>query len=114
VVSSIPDFAKACALNLKDESHVFLLGLGLGECAAKEGSLKMKELTYKHCQAYSLNNVSNGFFSYSKQRKEQGEGAYAFHIILEDEFKAKNLEFLEFINTKLGVNAFVISDCQNE
>ena len=81
---------------------------------AKEGSLKLKELTYKHCQAYSLNNVSNGFFSYSKQRREQGEGAYAFHIILEDEFKQKNLEFLEFINTKLGVNAFVISDCQNE
>ena len=111
MVESIPDFAKACASKLKDESHVFLLGLGLGECVAKEGSLKLKELTYKHCQAYSLNNVSNGFFSYSKQRKEQGSGAYAFHIILEDEFKEKNLEFLEYINTKLGVNAFVISDC---
>lgn len=70
VVESIPDFAKACASKLKDETHVFLLGLGLGECVAKEGSLKLKELTYKHCQAYSLNNVSNGFFSYSKQRKE--------------------------------------------
>lgn len=74
----------------------------------------MKELTYKHCQAYSLNNVANGFFSYSKERKEKGSGAYAFHLILDDEFKTQNLEFLEFIDTKLGVNAFVISDCQNE
>ena len=57
-----------------------------------------------------MNNVANGFFSYSKQHKELG-GAYAFHIILDDEFKARNLEFLEYINTKLGVNAFVISDC---
>jgi glucosamine--fructose-6-phosphate aminotransferase (isomerizing) len=66
VVSSVTEFSKICCSKLKDEEHVFLLGLGLGECAAKEGSLKMKELTYKHCQAYSLNNVSNGFFSYSK------------------------------------------------
>lgn len=111
VVESIPEFAKACASKLKDESSVFLLGLGLGECVAKEGSLKLKELTYKHCQAYSLNNVANGFFSYSKERKEKG-GAYAFHIILEDEFKERNLEFLQYIDSKLGVNAFVISDCQ--
>jgi hypothetical protein len=57
-----------------------------------------------------LNNVANGFFSYSKEHKDKG-GAYAFHFILDDEFKQKNLEFLEYINTKLGVNAFVISDC---
>ena len=58
--------------------------------------------------------MANGFFSYSKQRKEQGSGSYAFHLILDDEFKSKNLEFLEFIDTKLGVNAFVISDCTSE
>ena len=56
------------------------MGLGLAECVAREGSLKLKELTYKHCQAYSLDNVSNGFFSYSKQHP----GTYAFFIILND------------------------------
>lgn len=59
-----------------------------------------------------MNNVANGFFSYSKQHRETG-GASAFHIILDDEFKQRNLEFLEFINTKLGVNALVISDCED-
>jgi glucosamine--fructose-6-phosphate aminotransferase (isomerizing) len=49
VVESIPEFSKACALKLKDQPSIFLLGLGLGECVAKEGSLKLKELTYKHC-----------------------------------------------------------------
>jgi len=60
-----------------------MLGLGLAEYAAKEGSLKMKELTYKHCQPYSLSNASNGFFSFSKANK----GTVAVFIILDDENK---------------------------
>jgi glucosamine--fructose-6-phosphate aminotransferase (isomerizing) len=66
VVDRVFPFAKACAQKLKDQSHIFLLGLGFGECTAREGSLKLKELTYKHCQAYSITNVANGFFSYCK------------------------------------------------
>jgi glucosamine--fructose-6-phosphate aminotransferase (isomerizing) len=36
VVTSVTPFAKACAHHLKDEAHIFLLGLGLGECTARE------------------------------------------------------------------------------
>lgn len=49
VVENVEPFAISCASQLKDQSHIFLLGLGLGECTAREGSLKLKELTYKHC-----------------------------------------------------------------
>ena len=73
----------------------------------------MKELTYKHCQAYSITNVANGFFSYCKQVKEKG-GAYAFQIILDDEYKEKALQFLQFMHSKLGVHTFVLSDCQKK
>lgn len=114
MVEDCPTFAKNCAHLLKDQAHIFLLGLGLGECVAKEGSLKLKELTYKHCQAYSLNNVGNGFFSYSKENTTNGGGAFAFYIILEDEYKVKSMEFLQFIHAKLGVHIFVISDCKTE
>ena len=79
------------------ENHVFLLGLGLAECVAKEGSLKMKELTYKHCQAYSLNNCANGFFSYAKQTPN----TCAFFIIVNDECKTKAMKHLQYMHDKL-------------
>jgi glucosamine--fructose-6-phosphate aminotransferase (isomerizing) len=49
----------------KDQKHIFLLGSGLGEVISKEGSLKLKELTYKHCQAFSFENMSNGYYSFA-------------------------------------------------
>ena len=49
VVNNCEEFSKKVAKLFMNEKHVFLLGLGLSECVAKEGSLKMKELTYKHC-----------------------------------------------------------------
>ena len=91
---------------MKDQKHIFLVGLGLAECVAKEGSLKMKELTYKHCQAYSLDNVSNGFFSFSKQNP----GTYAFFIVLDDEYKEKSFTYLKYLRTKLKANLIVLSD----
>lgn len=55
--------------------------------------------------------MANGFFSYAKQAKEAGKGAYAFFIILDDEFKEKAMESLKFMHDKLGVHLIVLSDC---
>jgi len=62
------DFSKyAVDRLLKGHKHLYLLGSGLGDIAAKEGALKIKELTYLHCQAINLANISNGgFFNYIK------------------------------------------------
>lgn len=106
MINVCPEFSKEIAQLMKNEKHIFLVGLGLAECVAKEGSLKMKELTYKHCQAYSLNNVSNGFFSFSKQNK----GTFTYFIILDDEFKDVSLRYMKYMHDKLKVNIIVISD----
>lgn len=58
--------------------------------------------------------MANGFFSYSKENKTSGGGAFAFYIILDDDYKAKAKEFLQFIHAKLGVHIFVISDCKGD
>ena len=44
-----PDFAKHVAQILKPHKHILLFGSGLAEISAKEGALKIKELTYLHC-----------------------------------------------------------------
>jgi glucosamine 6-phosphate synthetase-like amidotransferase/phosphosugar isomerase protein len=43
-----------------------LFGSGLGEAVACEGALKMKELTYIHCQAFGLADIAGSVFSYAK------------------------------------------------
>lgn len=48
---------------LKDRQSMFVLGKGSCEAIAKEGSLKIKELTYIHSEAYSTSSLKHGPFS---------------------------------------------------
>ena len=43
---------------------MMFLGQGIAECVAAEGCLRMKELTYVHCQVFSISNVANNLFNY--------------------------------------------------
>jgi len=49
------EFSKLAVQKVLPCKHLFVAGsLGLGEVAAREGALKLKELTYIHCQAIKL------------------------------------------------------------
>lgn len=76
------EFSKYVAKTvLKPYKHLFLMGSGLAEIAAKEGALKIKELTYLHCQAMNLSSkISNGFYSYLKSHPE---GSPIIFVVLE-------------------------------
>ena len=50
---------------MKGSRHIFFCGgTDLTESIAKEGALKMKELTYLHCQSLRLDNIGNNFYGY--------------------------------------------------
>lgn len=44
-------------------SSMFLLGKGTDECIAREGALKIKEITYIHAEAYSSSALKHGPFA---------------------------------------------------
>jgi glucosamine--fructose-6-phosphate aminotransferase (isomerizing) len=46
-----------------NQSSCFLLGKGISECTAKEGSLKIKEISYIHSEAYSSSSLKHGPFA---------------------------------------------------
>lgn len=48
VLEECVDFSKSVARDMRLSKHIFLVGNGLGEVVAKEGALKIKELTYTH------------------------------------------------------------------
>lgn len=54
---------KAIARMLKDESYVCFIGRGVDYCAAMEGALKLKEVSYTHCEAYAAGELKHGTIS---------------------------------------------------
>ena len=44
-------------------SNMFLLGKGNDECIAREGALKIKEISYIHCEGYSSSSLKHGPFA---------------------------------------------------
>ena len=54
--NQIKDFAK----KMYQEKDVFFLGRGIDETVAKEGSLKLKEISYIHSESYAAGELKHG------------------------------------------------------
>ena len=62
----VNDFSIAMAEQLKLAKGIMFMGQGIAEAAAHEGCLKMKELTYLHCQCFSFSNIVSNYHNYLK------------------------------------------------
>lgn len=99
---------------LKGHSHIYLLGSGLAEIATKEGALKIKELTYTHCQALNLgSNIANSFYSYMTAHPDTP----ILLTVLESGNIEGDLKVMEIIEEKIFKgqprNAVVITDIKD-
>ena len=54
------DAVKKIAESLKDEDDIFFLGRGMDFALALEGSLKLKEISYIHSEAYAGGELKHG------------------------------------------------------
>jgi len=57
------DQVKNIAQTLKDQQHMFILGKGFAEPIAREGALKIKEISYIHAEGYSGGALKHGPFA---------------------------------------------------
>jgi glucosamine--fructose-6-phosphate aminotransferase (isomerizing) len=74
-----------------DYQHLFLLGKGIMYPIAEEGSLKIKEITYLHSEAYSSSSLKHGPFSLLHSH---------FPVMIldcDDEHHSKNMNTMEEI-----------------
>jgi glucosamine--fructose-6-phosphate aminotransferase (isomerizing) len=60
---SVENIDKIVDTIFKDKSHCFLLGKGRSESVAKEGALKIKEISYIHSEGYSTSALKHGPFA---------------------------------------------------
>ncbi len=54
---------KQISATLKDEDYVCFIGRGVDYCSAMEGALKLKEVSYAHCEAYAAGELKHGTIS---------------------------------------------------
>lgn len=86
MIEECQDFSKTISAQIKHHKHIFLIGSGLGYIIAKEGALKIKELTYMHCQCLPLSQLSNSFYNYARAH----EKTPTIFIVLEEEIEKMN------------------------
>jgi len=83
--SDCRDKCKEIAKFLKNHDSMFILGKGFGFPIALEASLKIKEITYLHAEAYPSGSLKHGPFALIK------ESLPIFIILLNDEHFKINL-----------------------
>ena len=67
-LSDIKDDIIEISTQLKNYDNLFLLGKGTDEAVAKEGSLKIKEISYIHSEGYSASALKHGPFALLDER----------------------------------------------
>lgn len=62
-VVSGAEYAQRIAEALKDIDYTCFIGRGFDYCSAMEGALKLKEISYTHCEAYAAGELKHGTIS---------------------------------------------------
>ena len=83
VIGSEKEIAQIC-LEMKDASAVFFLGRNADHDAAKEGSLKLKEVSYVFSEAYPAGELKHGTLALMEQ------GIYCVMVSTDERFEEKN------------------------
>ena len=67
-LENVHDKIKTLSLEYLQYSNLFILGKGSDESIAREGSLKIKEISYIHSEAYSASSLKHGPFALLDER----------------------------------------------
>lgn len=84
----------------KDCSNVFFIGRGLDYAIAMEGSLKLKEISYIHSEAYAAGELKHGTISLIE------EGTLVFALATQDELFEKMLSNIKEVKAR---GAYVVA-----
>ena len=99
----LQDRCREVAKTLLDAEHMFVLGKGYGEAIAREGALKIKEITYLHAEGYPGGALKHGPFALIE------EGTPVILVILDDEHANHMRTAAEEVRAR-GARTIIITD----
>jgi glutamine---fructose-6-phosphate transaminase (isomerizing) len=107
ILSKVRDDCKRVAKLLVKHQTLFILGKGYGEPIAMEGSLKIKEITYTHAEAYASGALKHGPFALIEK------GTPIIFIHTDDEHYSLNDNAIHQVASR-GATVIVITDLPDE
>jgi glucosamine--fructose-6-phosphate aminotransferase (isomerizing) len=99
-LSKSQDFAK----NIFKEKDIFFLGRGIDYAAALEASLKLKEISYIHSEAYAAGELKHGTIALIEK------GINVIGIITDESLLKKTVSNIEELITRGAVSTVIVSD----
>ena len=96
---TIKDFAK----KIYQEKDVFFLGRGIDETVAKEGSLKLKEISYIHSESYAAGELKHGPIALIEN------GITVISIMTDEDLVKKTVSNIQEVITR-GAKTLVITN----
>ncbi len=94
-----------CAERLKDSEHIYFIGRGTDYALSAEGALKLKEISYIHCEAYPAGELKHGTISLIEK------GTPVIAVCLRDDVLKKTLSAIKEVKAR---GAFVIALTRKE
>jgi glucosamine--fructose-6-phosphate aminotransferase (isomerizing) len=93
-IDKLNDTMEIISHEISEYNNLFLLGKGTDEYVAKEGSLKIKEISYIHSEGYSASSLKHGPFALLDEK---------FPVIIlncQEEHSAKVLNCFEEVHSR--------------
>lgn len=103
MLNNLRNLCKKISSHLIKHHTIFILGKGYGEPIAREGSLKIKEITYTHAEAYASGALKHGPFALIEN------GTPIIILILDDQYYNLNVTALHEVRAR-GAYTIVITD----
>lgn len=97
------DEYKKVAKEIYNKEDIFFIGRKIDYATSQEGSLKLKEVSYIHSEAYQAGELKHGTISLIE------EGMPVFSIITDDTIKEKTISNIEEVKSR-GAKAIIISN----
>ncbi|MUG46753.1 glutamine--fructose-6-phosphate transaminase (isomerizing) [Paenibacillus woosongensis] len=90
------DAVKAYAEQIADHEHLFFIGRGLDYSVVQEGSLKLKEISYIHSEAYAAGELKHGTLALIE------EGIPVIALVTQDNVLEKTVSNIKEVKARGG------------
>lgn len=94
--NNINDICLNIACDIKDSKSLYMIGRGLDYYLALESSLKLKEISYIHCEAYPAGELKHGTISLIDNN------SFVFVFITQNMIKEKTLSNISEVISRDG------------